>query len=137
MRWFKLKNFECSVSGFVETGLTAGVQVKSSNKLKKDIEIAKFPSYTAVFWAGPIPVAVRMNSGIKWANVAEFSAQGTVSAKASVRADYKEGVRYSGGWSSINSSSVTSSADLDKIETALKGTLTSGIFLYSNVMLYG
>ena len=137
VRWFKLKNFECSVSGFVETGLTAGVQVKSSNKLKKDIEIAKFPSYTAVFWAGPIPVAVRMNSGIKWANVAEFSAQGTISAQAYVRADYKEGVRYSGGWSSINSSSVTSSADLDKIETALKGTLTSGIFLYSNVMLYG
>ncbi|MDY4058848.1 MAG: hypothetical protein SOY63_03470 [Alloprevotella sp.] len=137
VRWFKLKNFECSVSGFVETGLTAGVQVKSSNKLKKDIEIAKFPSYTAVFWAGPIPVAVRMNSGIKWANVAEFSAQGTISAQASVRADYKEGVRYSGGWSSINSSSVTSSAGLDKIETALKGTLTSGIFLYSNVMLYG
>lgn len=87
VRWFKLKNFECSVSGFVETGLTAGVQVKSSNKLKKDIEIAKFPSYTAVFWAGPIPVAVRMNSGIKWTNEAEFSAQGTISAKASVRAD--------------------------------------------------
>lgn len=137
VRWFKLKNFECSVSGYVETGLTAGVQVKSSKKLKKEIEIAKFPSYTAVFWAGPIPVAVRMNSGIKWANEAEFSAQGTISAKASVRADYKEGVRYSGGWSAINSSSVTSSAGLDKIETALKGTLTSGIYLYANVMLYG
>lgn len=135
---FKLKKFECSLSGYVQTSLTAGVEIsKPAQPLKKDIELAKFPRYTAVFWCGPIPVAVSLNSGLKWINEALFSAQGTVSATASVRADYKEGVIYEGGWNAVSSSSVTTSAGLDKVETSISGRLTSGVMLFANVMLYG
>lgn len=135
---FKLKKFECSLSGYVQTSLTAGVEVsKPAQPLKKDFELVKFPRYTAVFWCGPIPVAVSLNSGLKWINEALFSAQGTISATASVRADYKEGVVYKGGWNTVSSSSVTSSAGLDKVETSISGRFTSGVMLFANVMLYG
>lgn len=138
VKWFKLKKFECSLSGYVQTGLTAGVEIiKAAEPIKKDFELVKFPSYTAVFWCGPIPVAVSLGSGLKWINEALFSAQGTISATAQVRADFKEGVIYNGGWNAVNNSSVTSSAGLNKVETSISGRFTTGVMLFANVMLYG
>ncbi len=139
VKWFKLKQFECSIGGYVETGLTAGVEVKSENQLlKKEHDLLTFPSYTAVFWAGPIPVAIKLQSGIKFKSEAKLTAKATISSTVSFRADYKEGVKYSGGsWSPISSANAKATAELNKVETAISGTAKSGVYLYADLLLYG
>lgn len=136
---FKLKKFETSISGHVGTGLTAGVAVMSENKLlEKQYNLVSFPSYTAVFWVGVIPVAIQLNSGVKLVNEAQFSAQGSISSTVSFSADYKEGVAYhNGSWSPVNSASSSASAELNKVETAISGSAKTGVYLYADMLLYG
>lgn len=137
VKWFKLKSFECSINGYVESGITTGVDMKWKDKIKKEADIYNIPAYTAVFWAGPVPVAVKMNAGLKFKSQANASAECYASASASFRADYRAGVYYGGNWSPIHEANVTAKAGLDSIRGEVKVDATAGIYLKGSVMLYG
>lgn len=137
-QWFKLKKFECAVYGDFGLKLTAGVAAKANIKeWGDDDDIAKFNCFTAVFWVGPIPVAIYCNAGAKMTATAGVSASCQFESKLEVNASYEAGVYYSGNWSNRNTADASASAEFS-ILTPLAVTAEAevGVSMFAELKLY-
>lgn len=139
IRWFKLRYFKCYVDGYANSSFTSGFALEAKGKKSFEQNALSFPSYTAVFWAGPIPVAVTLESGIKLAGKIEASARLSVSTDFKFDASYKQGVQYirGDGWNVIKDSHSSASANFKGLTA--QGTIKAkaGVYLYAGLMLYG
>lgn len=134
---WKLKQFECAVYGDFNLDFTFGIESKASKKWNKEKDIAKFSVFTAVFWVGVVPVAIKCNAGALMAAKAELSASCQYETAVKLHADYDAGVYYSGEWSQQSSANASASAEFSLINpVTVTAGATAGIELFAELKLY-
>ncbi|MBO4984176.1 MAG: hypothetical protein J6C87_00845 [Bacteroides sp.] len=136
-KWFKLKSFECAVYGDFGLDLTTGLEIEKSLSTSKEEKLAQFSSFSAVFWVGPIPVAIKCDAGLQ--SYAELSLTGKCHFETdfSFKASYDAGVYYSGGWSERKTSDGSVTADFSVVNP-FEATASAevGLKIYAGLKLY-
>ena len=137
-KWFKLQKFECAAYGDFGLGFTTGLKASHKFSAKKKVDIAKFNSFTTVYWVGVIPIAIKCNAGLKFNANAELTASCHFEARTEFSAGYDAGVYYSGSWSNRNTAHVNADAYFTVVEPlAVAAKASAGVEVYADLSLYG
>lgn len=137
-KWFSLKKFECAAYGDFGLGFTSGIEASHTFEAEKEETIAKFNCFTAVFWVGPVPIAITSDAGILFKANAELTASCHFEARTEFNAGYDTGVYYSGSWYARNTAKADAKAYFTVVEPlAVEAKASAGLEVFANLKLYG
>lgn len=137
-RWFRLKYFECVAYGNIAGQARLGFLATAEKEIDLDKELARFGSYTSVFWVGIIPVAVNVKMGLRSKGSVDLSAKCDIYTKLDFYANFEAGAEYSGGWRSVLRGGAGSEQQLNmQTEVELGAETEVAALVYTDVSLYG
>ena len=138
-KWFKLKQFECTIYGKNKFDLTSSITIDGRFKKELEKELFKCNCFTTVFWVGVVPVSVSMNAGLQAVGEVNLNASATFSSTYTITDTYEYGARYSDEkWYGIaNSKRESGFTDfyISPVTTELSAMF--GLELFADLKFYG
>lgn len=138
VKWFKLKKFEFIVNGGLDADVPVVLRAQAQQKFSKEVTLAQLPTYTMVFWLGPVPVGITLDPSVQLDLEASVSAKAQFTIPFEAHANLSLGPCYDEGWGFRKDFTLNAGARLSDMQFSgqLKADASAGICLKVGSYLY-
>ncbi|MCH5215716.1 MAG: hypothetical protein J1F10_02145 [Muribaculaceae bacterium] len=135
-----LRRFECFSMGASSIVATNSFSCQTPTSTTFNNRFTTPTSYTLIYWAGPIPVAISVNQEVRIYIDFKSDAPIAFSTNATFDSDYKIGLAYRSGWNPIRDVSLRFQSDVENVnlsdrivaETSLNAVNVSKVGIYND-----
>lgn len=116
VKMFRLKKFDFVARAGVDANIPVVMKAEAKAELSKEFLLAQLPTYTMVFWIGPVPVGITIDPTVQFAINASVTGRIQFQIPIEAQASLTLGPTYNGRWSFRKDLNLKTSAKLTRSE---------------------
>lgn len=138
VKWFKLKKFDFVAKAGMDANIPVVMKSEMKAELAKEFQLAQLPTYTMVFWIGPVPVGITIDPSVQFAINASVTGRIQFQIPLDAHASLTLGPTYNGNWSFRKDLNLKATAQLTRWEFPglYEAKASAGIYLKIGSYLY-